>query len=92
MSASTLLLAPGAHPPVAIDGGVDDALDAAVALGPYDDPAVAQRHAAAQQLGAVGDGVAQQADVAARGGAPGAARSRGPGGGPASSASTTFAP
>ena len=39
-----------ARAPVGVDGGVHDTLDAALALGADDDPAVAQRNPAAQEL------------------------------------------
>ncbi len=56
---------PGTTRQSRVDGGVHDGLDPVSALGPHHDPAVAQRHPGAQELGAVADGVAQQLDVAA---------------------------
>ena len=55
------------RPPGPVDGGVGDRLDAAVALGAHDDPAVAQPDPGAQQREAVVQRVAQQLGVAGRG-------------------------
>jgi hypothetical protein len=62
------LLGAGERSPVRIGGGVDDPLDPVVALGTHDDPAVAERHAVAQQPGTIGGGIAKQHGVAAGGG------------------------
>ena len=55
------------HPPVGVHGSMDHLLHPAVTLRPHHYPAVPQRHAAAQQLKAVGGPVAQEGEVARSG-------------------------